>query len=271
MNCLRNPRSVLSRVLPRKPTAVHPPPARYYHASGGNAASRSPSSQVQSHWGLFDVISEWRERSPFFRTITSPRVVVVGGGALAIYLSNLEPVPYTNRAQFIILPLKLELRLGELVLDELKKEMKSGQVLPPLHPDSVRVRRIASEIVGAVDRGLADHRRPVMLGAFPREEAGAGAVARLDEEALLGAKQQPQTSSRLLDGWEVIVVKNKEINAMCAPGGKIIVYTGLLDKFREDAEVATVLGHEVGDRGRSHWTPATRGCWLRSACRPFGL
>nr|QJU69490.1 M48_6B_AS1 [Triticum aestivum] len=32
---------------------------------------------------------------------------------------------------------------------------------------------------------------------------------------------------------------------MCAPGGKIIVYTGLLDKFSTDAEIAAVLGHEV--------------------------
>jgi Zn-dependent protease with chaperone function len=29
------------------------------------------------------------------------------------------------------------------------------------------------------------------------------------------------------------------------PGGKIVVYTGLLDKFKTDAEIATVLGHEV--------------------------
>ncbi|XP_047079950.1 uncharacterized protein LOC124690634 [Lolium rigidum] len=51
-----------------------------------------------------------------------------------------------------------------------------------------------------------------------------------------------------LDGlnWEVIVVQEKGVNAMCLPGGKIIVYTGLLDHFKTDAEVATVLGHEVG-------------------------
>lgn len=51
-----------------------------------------------------------------------------------------------------------------------------------------------------------------------------------------------------LDGlnWEVIVVEDKGVNAMCLPGGKIIVYTGLLDNCKTDAEVATVLGHEVG-------------------------
>jgi predicted Zn-dependent protease len=29
------------------------------------------------------------------------------------------------------------------------------------------------------------------------------------------------------------------------PGGKIVVYTGILDRFKTDAEIATVLGHEV--------------------------
>jgi Zn-dependent protease with chaperone function len=43
----------------------------------------------------------------------------------------------------------------------------------------------------------------------------------------------------------VIVVKYKLVNAKCLPGGKIIVYTGLLDQMKMDAEIATVLGHEV--------------------------
>jgi hypothetical protein len=53
--------------------------------------------------------------------------------------------------------------------------------------------------------------------------------------------------TRHLDGldWEVIVVKNTQVNAMCVPGGKITVYTGFLDYFKTDAEVAAVLGHEV--------------------------
>nr|XP_051196184.1 mitochondrial metalloendopeptidase OMA1-like [Lolium perenne] len=54
--------------------------------------------------------------------------------------------------------------------------------------------------------------------------------------------------TRHLDGldWEVIVIKDDTVNAMCLPGGKIMVYTGFLDHFKTDAEVAAVLGHEVG-------------------------
>ncbi|KAL0359005.1 UNVERIFIED_CONTAM: Mitochondrial metalloendopeptidase OMA1 [Sesamum angustifolium] len=46
--------------------------------------------------------------------------------------------------------------------------------------------------------------------------------------------------------WEVLVVNEPVINAFCLPGGKIVVFTGLLNHFRADAEIATVIGHEVG-------------------------
>lgn len=57
-----------------------------------------------------------------------------------------------------------------------------------------------------------------------------------------------EAAARHLEGlsWEVVVVRDEMVNAMCLPGGKIIVFTGLLDQFRNDAEIATVIGHEVG-------------------------
>ncbi|KAI4967199.1 hypothetical protein ZWY2020_029528 [Hordeum vulgare] len=68
-----------------------------------------------------------------------------------------------------------------------------------------------------------------------------------------------------LDGfkWEVIVVDNKQVNAMCMPGGKIIVYTGLLQKFNTDAEIATVLGHEVAHAVARHAAEGlTKNMWI---------
>jgi hypothetical protein len=41
----------------------------------------------------------------------------------------------------------------------------------------------------------------------------------------------------------IVVVRDSMINAMCLPAGKIVFFTGLLDKLKD--EVATVLGHEV--------------------------
>jgi predicted Zn-dependent protease len=45
--------------------------------------------------------------------------------------------------------------------------------------------------------------------------------------------------------WEYNLVDNKQANAWCMPGGKIVVYTGLLPYTRNEAALAIVLGHEI--------------------------
>jgi predicted Zn-dependent protease len=46
--------------------------------------------------------------------------------------------------------------------------------------------------------------------------------------------------------WEVVVFKDDTANAFALPGGKIGVHTGLLKVAKTDAQLAAVLGHEVG-------------------------
>lgn len=46
--------------------------------------------------------------------------------------------------------------------------------------------------------------------------------------------------------WEVTLFDDKQVNAFALPGGKIGVYTGLLDVAETQAQLASVLGHEVG-------------------------
>jgi len=45
--------------------------------------------------------------------------------------------------------------------------------------------------------------------------------------------------------WEYKLVDSKEVNAWCMPGGKIVVYTGILNVTENEDALATVMGHEV--------------------------
>lgn len=46
--------------------------------------------------------------------------------------------------------------------------------------------------------------------------------------------------------WEVVVFKSDQVNAFALPGGKIGVYSQLLEVAKTDAQLAAVLGHEIG-------------------------
>ena len=52
--------------------------------------------------------------------------------------------------------------------------------------------------------------------------------------------------------WEFNLVEDKQINAFCMPGGKIVVYTGLMKLVSSDDELAVVLGHEVAHAVAKH-------------------
>jgi predicted Zn-dependent protease len=52
--------------------------------------------------------------------------------------------------------------------------------------------------------------------------------------------------------WEYKLVINKEVNAWCMPGGKIVVYSGILPITKDEAGLATVLGHEVSHALANH-------------------
>lgn len=45
--------------------------------------------------------------------------------------------------------------------------------------------------------------------------------------------------------WEFNLVQNDEMNAFCLPGGKVVVYTGILKAAHNDDQLATVISHEI--------------------------
>jgi len=64
--------------------------------------------------------------------------------------------------------------------------------------------------------------------------------------------QQGQASTLSGYHWEFNLVQNKEANAWCMPGGKVVVYTGLLPITQNEAALAMVLGHEISHAVLQH-------------------
>lgn len=52
--------------------------------------------------------------------------------------------------------------------------------------------------------------------------------------------------------WEFNTVQDKTVNAFCMPGGKMVVYTGILEVTQNEDALAVVLGHEVAHALANH-------------------
>ncbi len=52
--------------------------------------------------------------------------------------------------------------------------------------------------------------------------------------------------------WEVSVVRSAQVNAFCLPGGKIVVYTGIIPVAENEAGLAAVMGHEMAHATLRH-------------------
>ncbi|KAI3890538.1 hypothetical protein MKW92_025314 [Papaver armeniacum] len=139
-----------------------------------------------------------------------------------------------GKKPFSFLSKDFERKIGEHSFNRAMKIFK-GKTLPETHPKSVRVRLIAKDIIEASQREL-------------KYEQHHNEVHDDDK----GVQERRSSSSKLatyhLEGlnWEILVVDEPIVNAFCSSGGKIVVFTGLLNVLRTDAEIATIIGHEVG-------------------------
>ncbi|KAH6828202.1 Peptidase family M48 family protein [Perilla frutescens var. hirtella] len=224
-------------------------------------------------------------------------IVLIGSGVvITIYSGNLETVPYTKRTHFVLLSNALEKDLGEREFKKLKAQFK-GKILPPLHPESIRVQKISQEIIEALQKGLRKEQvwtdvgyspENVMLHHHEAQELDTVSDNIIEEEKWIaedkwhkedeilndqwiqqsrkkGQEKGVKSETQHLEGfkWEVIVVNEPIVNAFCLPGGKIVVFTGLLNHFKADAEIATIIGHEVSHAVARHSAEQiSKNLWL---------
>jgi predicted Zn-dependent protease len=65
--------------------------------------------------------------------------------------------------------------------------------------------------------------------------------------------------------WEYHLVRSNEVNAWCMPGGKIVVYTGILPLTQDETGLAVVLGHEVAHALLNHGQQRSSASVLQQA------
>lgn len=126
-----------------------------------------------------------------------------------VYAASCVRVPITGRKQANLLPETELIAMSDTAYNQFLSE---HQILGSSDQRTVMVKKIGNNIKNSVEKYLADH------GQSKRVEGFA---------------------------WEFNVVNSNEVNAWCMPGGKVVVYTGILPVTQDEASLAVVMGHEI--------------------------
>jgi predicted Zn-dependent protease len=156
----------------------------------------------------------------------------VGCGCCGFVLNACSTAPITNRRQLKIIPeAKLNAQAAE-IYEKVKEKEK-------LSDDTKQLNEI-KEIGKKMENAIGEY--------FYREKLD-DPTANFD--------------------WEYILIDNKKVrNAWCMPGGKIAVYTGILDVTKNTNGLAAVMGHEVAHAVAKHSIErASRGTILNVSTR----
>lgn len=115
----------------------------------------------------------------------------------------------TGRRSLNLIP---ESEMIGMSLTEYKNFLDSNKVLPATNANTILVKKVGAKIQKAVEKYYADKGLSSALTGFQ---------------------------------WEFNVVDENTVNAWCMPGGKVVVYTGLLPVTKDEASLAIVMGHEI--------------------------
>ncbi len=132
---------------------------------------------------------------------------------LALMIGGCQDVPITGRQQFNLVP---DSTINQLARESYKEFLEEAKI----SKDSSKVamvNRVGTTITKAVDK--------------------YGKKVGIDPSDF---------------DWEIQVVEDKTVNAWCMPGGKIVVYTGLLEVADTDDKLAIVIGHEIAHAVAKH-------------------
>ena len=124
-------------------------------------------------------------------------------------------VPLTGRNQFILIP---DGQIMALSFDEYDQFLSKHDLIKGT-PQAKLVQRVGRRIQTAVETYLNHNGQSDLLSGYQ---------------------------------WEFNLVKDKQANAFAMPGGKVVVYTGILPITENEAGLATVLGHEIGHAVARH-------------------
>jgi len=130
-------------------------------------------------------------------------------------LTACSTVPITGRSQLSLIPGSSMLTMSLQQYDTFLKEHK----LSSNQEQTVMVKKVGDRIRDAVERYFA---------------------ASGLREHLADYK------------WEFNLVEDKQVNAWCMPGGKVVVYTGILPVTKGEAGLAVVMGHEIAHAIAEH-------------------
>jgi predicted Zn-dependent protease len=130
--------------------------------------------------------------------------------SVIVFFTACSTVPFTGRSQLSLVDDATLQQEATLSYQQFLKDPKTKVVTSGA--DAAMVQRVGSRISTAINQYF--------------QENGYGNQYKYD--------------------WEFRLIQDPSINAWCMPGGKVAVFTGLLAVTKNEAALATVIGHEIG-------------------------